>query len=274
MLIQVVQSRDPDQVLAPVQRPPPLRPFRLERAHDSLIKLRPEHVPNPRQRHIPLRNLVRIRQAIHLTRGQVHEHVMRALQAMRVRVRRLPPPGKVLTTHQTPVRVHVGQRNRTALLEIKIQRVGVDGVQVRTHYWHRCRRGRRRRGRRFLRATTLATTTIITAITRGRGRGRGRGAFPFRRHSGRFSSRAHQNHHRWRPSPSGAHSCGRAFGCFGCSTPRPVVTARWDPLGNTRNFHHPIRSRPGENTFSPKRCICNSSLSSRANARSVIHNSL
>mmetsp|Transcript_6920 Transcript_6920/g.27840 ORF Transcript_6920/g.27840 Transcript_6920/m.27840 type:complete len:696 (-) Transcript_6920:605-2692(-) len=141
-----VQSDDADEKLRAVQRAPPHRSRALDLFLHVLFRVRRrEHVSYPRQRRPFVHHLVPVRQAPRRAVGQAHEHVMSALQRVRVRVRILSSSREVLAADQAPVHVHGRQRHRAPLLKVKIQVREVHRVQVRAR--RRPRGGRRRFGR-------------------------------------------------------------------------------------------------------------------------------
>lgn len=113
-----------------------------------------QHILNIVQRRID--NLVIVRQAIELQRGQVQKHVMRLSHRVRVSVCIGSPSLEILSAHQTGVDIDPSQRNRTELLEIEIQQMTVDRIQVGTQL----RPGFERR----IRSSWLETLQLILIV--------------------------------------------------------------------------------------------------------------
>ncbi|KUI52661.1 hypothetical protein VP1G_10498 [Cytospora mali] len=76
------------------------------------------------------RDLVALRQHVHLLRLHVDEHMVAVLQRVEVGMGFGPPTLEVLAAHEARVDVDVGERDGAQLLEVEVENVAVDRVQV------------------------------------------------------------------------------------------------------------------------------------------------
>ncbi|KUI71225.1 hypothetical protein VM1G_11746 [Cytospora mali] len=127
VLLDVVHAHVARHVLLPGDRE--ARPRPPVYLGDLLLRV-------PRVRHVLdvvqalARDLVPLRQHVHLLRLHVDEHVVAVLQRVEVGVGFGPPALEVLAAHEARVDVDVGERDGAQLLEVEVQHVAVDGVQV------------------------------------------------------------------------------------------------------------------------------------------------
>mmetsp|Transcript_27836 Transcript_27836/g.69878 ORF Transcript_27836/g.69878 Transcript_27836/m.69878 type:complete len:252 (-) Transcript_27836:253-1008(-) len=126
--LEVVEAHGAREVVRAVQ---PARPVALgvQLAHLLRREGRVEHVADVVQRSI--NHLVPFRQTVHLGRLEVHEHVVRRLQAVRVRLGVGPAALEIFAARQARVDVVRGESYGAALLEVEVQQRSADGVEVR-----------------------------------------------------------------------------------------------------------------------------------------------
>mmetsp|Transcript_13667 Transcript_13667/g.38493 ORF Transcript_13667/g.38493 Transcript_13667/m.38493 type:complete len:385 (+) Transcript_13667:1189-2343(+) len=127
--LDVVQSHHARKEVLAIKAPPPSGSLLVNPLHLLLRESRVENLLDVLQG--PVNHLVPIRQAVHLSGLQVHEHAVLLLEGMRARVGLGSAALEVFAAHEAHVDVLLQQAHAATLLEVEVKPLPRDRVEVR-----------------------------------------------------------------------------------------------------------------------------------------------